>query len=172
MSWLEPILSIIALVIAIIGSLPLLIAIIIYIALKPKLSVFFASKSGTYESIVPFATLKHENAVINICLLMDKGVYVRVEFLIDKPWKFHLERIRHKHLITREGFKIVLLDEEFIEARGTLAMAFPFELPQEPEECNFTIVLYPSIESKTLGLLHIFGKFNLKPITRNFRIVC
>ena len=169
---LKLILSTIALVIALIGSLPLLLAMVIYVAFKPRFRIFFASESGVYESTIPFTILEREGACLNIQSLMDKGVHVRIEFLISRPWRFRLKRLRYKHLVTREGFKIVLLDEEYIEARGTFATVFPFELPQKPEESSFTVILYPSIEAKALGLPNIFGRFNLRSITKSFKIVC
>ena len=36
---------------------------------------------------------------------------------------------------------------------------------------SFTVILYPSIEAKALGLPNIFGKFNLRAITKSFKIV-
>jgi len=169
---LELILSIVALVVAIVGSLPLLLAIIVYATLKPKLSMVFASKSGIYENIVPFSALKHEGAYLNLQSRMNRSVYVRIEFIINKPWQFQLTKWRRKNLVTQEGFKTVLLDEEYIDARSVIGMPFPYELPQKLEECAFfKVTVYPSIEASKLGLPHFFGRFNLRPITKSFRIV-
>ena len=79
---------------------------------------------------------------------MDKGVYVCIEFLIDKATRQDVHRSQ-RH--TRYGL--------------------PLRAIQEPEECNLTVTVYPPIEAKTLGLPYILGKFNLKPITIKFRII-
>ena len=168
---LELILSILALVVAIAGSLPLLLAIIVYATLKPKFSIVFASESGIYEDIVPFSVLKDERACLNLQSRMNRGVYVRTEFIINEPWRFQLTKWRYKDLVTREGFKTVLLDEEYIDARSVISMPFPYKLPQKPEECIFKVTIYPSIEASKLGLPHFFGRFNLRPITKSFRII-
>ena len=74
-------------------------------------------------------------------------------------------------MVTQEGFKTVLLDEEYIDAWSGVAMPFPYELPQKPEGCIFKITIYPSIEASKLGLPHFLGRFNLRPMTKTFRII-
>jgi len=176
---LSLVIGIVALVIAIIASLPTLSKFFIYHFYHPNLEVFFPPTNTTnvtnYPDLVNRKELKwYELRVLNIRNKDLKALNAKIEFVVDKPWKLKPgkeENYPEGGLAggyPLEGGFWFRSKSYYLAANSLMGITFP--LIAQPEKCSLKIIIYPKIHLSEFGLPRYFGEVDLKPIKKEYRI--
>ena len=177
---LSLVIGIVALVIAIIASLPTLSKFFIYHFYHPNLEIFFSPTNTTneinYSDIVNRKELKWNEleTALNIRNKNLKALNIKIEFVVDKPWKLKIgmkENYPESGLAggyPLEGGFWFRSKSYYLSANSLMGIMFP--LIAQPEECSLKIIIYPKIHLSEFGLPRYFGEVDLKPIKKEYRI--
>ena len=182
------IISLVISILALIASLPYLSKFFVYHFYNPKLEIFFPSsnkdkmkwfeivkKTEINWSELNIKEKRGEIIPLNIRLKDKRTLSIKIDFIIDKPWKLKQDMGKYFTNIglrggypSKVGFWYRTISF-LLYPYSVMGINFPFE-PQ-PEECSLEVVIYPTVHLSEFGLPRYFGDVDLKPIKKVFKII-
>ena len=167
---------------AILGALPGISRLLVYLFFRPDLVISFGGPPGEKRPLQWHELTENEGddqqTPPNVISRSDKDLTVEVEFHLSEPWplKEHAQRrVTEVSLGGVHNFRSKM-QPWLLPANSTFGPTFPYE--PEPEDCTLTVVVYPTVHLSGFCIPYLgyrlpryFGEVDLRPIREDFEIV-
>jgi len=164
------VLTIIALLISVLASFPILSKFYIYYSYAPPLDITI----GSFNTTIPWSQIYGPNgSIAGIAIInkdVDRDMTVQMEIKVNDTVQLRPNMQNYFETVpTRNGFMFRLITSLYLPANGGGGPTFPFEPLDASLKIDITV--YPTMKMSEFGLPTFFGDVELQSFTKEFIVV-